>query len=151
MFYGDKESYWFAHALTSTPYHFVPGYSGGIGRIMHQSENGQPNLEKERICTLQLLHTLESTGEPFWFNNAIVEYKGRPNVDYIVPEAWVEHDGQWEGGGQRFPNEFCVHRPDFKPLLRITGDLKQRLEKMVHAVGEYDNIMHQDGLIELQK
>src|SRR5277367_89444 len=103
-FYGDKESYWLGHALTSTPYHFVPGYSGGIGRITHQKEDDREIEDKEEICTLQLLHVLESTKEPFWFNNGIVEFKGANDDKYIVPTGWVGHEGRWRGGGKRFPN-----------------------------------------------
>lgn len=90
--------------MTSTPYHFVPGYAGGLGRISHPIEDGRENSEKEEICTLQLLHVLESTEEPFWFNHAIVEFKEANNAAYIIPEGWVGHDGRWHSGGQRFPN-----------------------------------------------
>jgi hypothetical protein len=157
-FYGDKESYWFSHALTSTPYHFVPGYSGGIGRITHPIEDGQENWEKERICTLQLLHVLESTGDPLWFNNAITEYKGANDAQYIVPEGWVGHDGRWTGGGDRFPNEFCVYMPTtnrdtlvgvpsrVKP---VTGELKLRLEKMIQLAQKYDRLMEIEGLVSI--
>lgn len=159
-FYGDKESYWFAHALTSTPYHFVPGYSGGIGRLSHEMENGHPNLDKEQICTLQLLHVLESTGEPFWFNNAITEYKGANDAHYIVPEAWVPHNGRWHGGATRFPNEFCVDMPQSQRdrlvglperVNRIEGDLKERLNKMIEVVREYDELMERADLISISR
>ena len=156
--YGDKESYWIAHALTSTPYHFVPGYSGGIGRISYPRENDQDQTDKERICTLQLLHVLESTSMPMWFNNAITEYKGANDAQYIVPEAWVPHNGRWGGGGSRFPNEFCVMMPENErdkllglpdPVIRIEGEFKERLHAMIDAVRELDGVMEQAGLVEI--
>jgi Mannosyltransferase putative len=157
-FYGDKESYWFSHALTSTPYHFVPGYSGGIGRITHPKENDRDNPDKEEICTLQLLHVLESTKEPFWFNNAIIEFKGANNAEYIVPEGWIPHDGRWHGGGHRFPNEFCVEMPEgerdkllglTEPVRRVEGDLKWRLEKMIETVRRYDGLLETEELVRI--
>jgi hypothetical protein len=39
-FYGDKKSYWVGHALTSTPFYFVPGYAGGVGRISKNQKKG---------------------------------------------------------------------------------------------------------------
>src|SRR5271155_2480401 len=93
-FYGDKESYWFAHALTSAPYHFVPGYSGALGRITKPQGDDVPDrARREEICTLQILHVLESTGQPFWFNNAMIENKAANDLQYIVPEGWIGHNG----------------------------------------------------------
>lgn len=112
IFYGDKESYWFSHALTSTPYHFVPGYSGGLGQISHPIEDDMENPDEEQICTLQLLHVLESTGEPLWFNNALTVYKGADDDVYIDADGWVGHDGHWHGGGSEdIPNQLCVDMP----------------------------------------
>jgi hypothetical protein len=159
-FYGDKESYWFAHALSSTPYHFVPGYSGGIGRISHDKEDDKVVMEKEMICTLQLLHTLESTGEPLWFNNAITEFKGADDAHYIVPEAWIPHGGRWHGGETRFPNEFCVSMPESERdkmlglpdhVRRVEGDLKLRLDKMIQEVARYDELMEKEGLVQISR
>jgi hypothetical protein len=163
-FYGDKESYWFSHALTSTPYHFVPGYSGGIGRISHPKVNDEPdspdNTERELICTLQLLHTLESTGEPFWFNNAITEYKGAEDAHYIHAEGWIPHNGRWRGGPTRFPNEFCVEMPEGErdrllglpePVNRVEGELKWVMEHIVDEVGRFDGLMVTEGLISISQ
>ena len=159
FFYGDKESYWFAHALTSSPYHFVPGYSGGLGRISHPLENARPNTHREHICTLQLLHVLESTQDPLWFNNAIVENKKAGNMEYIVAEGWVGHDGRWKGAVEaRFRNEFCVEMPEGErdqvvglpdPVNRVEGELKKRLEKIVHLAEKYDEFMEEEELISI--
>jgi hypothetical protein len=162
-FYGDKESYWLGHALTSTPYHFVPGYSGGIGRITHPKdgdgdETEREETEREEICTLQLLHVLESTKEPFWFNNGIVEFKGANDDKYIVPTGWVGHEGRWSGGGKRFPNELCISMPETwkdhllgkpDPVYRVEGLLKWRLERMIQEVAGFDNMMERQGLIKI--
>lgn len=158
--YGDKESYWLSHALTSTPYHFVPGYSGAIGRITHPKEDGHELVDQEEICTLQLLHVLESTGEPLWFNNAITEYKGADDAQYIVPEGWVPHHGRWHGGGIRFPNEFCVTMPEGsrdkllglpESVHRVEGDLKWRLDKILEVVAQYDETMEREELIKINR
>jgi hypothetical protein len=159
-FYGDKESYWFSHALTSTPYHFVPAYSGGIGPITHPDENGVENREKETICTLQLLHTLESTGEPFWFNNAITEYKGAHDAHYLQAQGWIPQGGRWHGGGHRFPNEFCVDMPEGdrdrtlglpEPVHRVEGELKWVTDHNVQEVEKYDGMMETQGLIKISR
>ena len=158
--YGDKESYWIGHALTSTPYHFVPGYSGGIGRITHPKEDNseKEHTDRERICTLQLLHVLESTNQPMWFNNAITEYKGANDANYIVPQGWIPHNGRWHGGGSRFPNEFCVTMPENErdkllglpdPVIRVEGELRTRLEESIAAVRELDRIMEQTELVKI--
>src|SRR5271170_6650678 len=148
-FYGDKESYWFAHALTSTPYHFVPGYEGGIGRISHPYNNNH----KETICTLQLLHVLESTDEPLWFNNGLIEYKKAEDDAYIVPEAWVGHGGEWHGGGKDFPNQFCVNMPggDDVPVTRVEGTFKWTLEQIIQQAENYDNLMESEGLVSIRR
>jgi hypothetical protein len=159
-FYGDKESYWFGHALTSTPYHFVPGYSGGIGHITHPEEDGKENKDKEEICTLQLLHVLESTGEPFWFNNAITEFKGAQDAEYLSVDGWVPHDGRWHGGGKRFPNEFCVEMPygDRDKTLglpeqvhRVDAALKWRIDRSIEEAKKYDGMMEKDGLLSIHR
>ena len=142
-FYGDKESYWVGHALTSTPYHFVKGYSGAIGPISRKGQlkpeevakmrdedriSYEQKLEKadEMICTLQILHVLESSGMPLWFNNGLVEYKGESNDQFIRAEGWVGHDGRWGGGGPtRFPNELCIEQLEGE-FDRILGDEKPR-------------------------
>jgi hypothetical protein len=154
-FYGDKESYWLSSALTSTPYHFVPGYSGGIGRIT----NPFGNVNIEEICTLQILHVLESTGEPLWFNNAIIESKAANDAQYIVAEGWVGHNGRWHPGGTRFRNEFCVNMPVSgrdrlvgfpKRVTRIEGILKARIETIVQEVSKYDALMRKEGLVTIR-
>ena len=160
-FYGDKESYWLAHVLTSSPYHFVPGYSGGIGRISHPLENGSENPDKEQICTLQLLHVLESTQEPFWFNSGIVEEKRNGGADYILPEGWVGHDGRWAGSRRpRFANGYCVQMREGsrdresglpEPVHRVEGVFKDLMERIIHAAGVYDRLMEAEGLITINR
>lgn len=153
---GDKETYWVAFALVSSPYHFVPGYAGGIGRITHPDND--ENIEQ--ICTLQILHVLESTGEPLWFSNSITESKEANNVQYIVPEGWVGHNGRWQDGGRRFPNEFCVNMPEGEwdrdmgspePVLRVGDTLRSQINRIIEEVSKYDEWMEREGLIELSR
>jgi Mannosyltransferase putative len=155
--YGDKESYWISHALTSTPYHFVFGYAGGIGHITHTPDGDNDN---EHICTLQLLHVLESTSQPLWLNNAITEYKGADDAQYLVPDGWVPHNGRWQGGGRRFPNELCVRMPetDRDVLLgltdkvnRVEGEMKFLWGRMIEEVTLLDGVMEEAKLVEIHR
>ena len=151
-FYGDKESYWFSHALTSTPYHFVPGYSGGVGQISHPIENYKENPDKEQICTLQLLHVLESTGEPLWFNNALTVYKGANDDTYIDADGWVGHDGHWHGGGSEdIPSQLCVDMPGGGEVRahRVDGELKWKLDSIIQLAKKYDSLMEDEGLVKI--
>ena len=160
-FHGDKESYWFAHVLTSSRYHFVPGYSGGIGRISHPLERGSENPDKEQICTLQLLHVLESTQEPLWFNGAVVQDKKAGDAVYIEPEGWVGHDGRWAASRRpTFANEFCVTMREGirdrmlglpEPVHRVEGEFKERLERIVHVAEIYDRLMEEENLISISR
>lgn len=128
-FYGDKESYWVGHALTSTPFHFVPGYSGGIGSITKKGQKGPEAVQaiseedrlsyirtledaQEVVCTLQLLHLLETNGLPLWFNNGLIEYKGANNDKYLHAEGCVGRDGKWFNGPPGYPSEMCVEPPE---------------------------------------
>lgn len=63
--FGDKETFWLACELTSTPYYFNPFYTGMIGHY----EAGAKEL-----CSVQLLH-LDSKGSPFWLNGGLRENK----------------------------------------------------------------------------
>jgi hypothetical protein len=159
-FHDDKESYWFSHVLTSSPYHFVPGYCGGIGPIYPYWEKGAENLRMEQVGTLQLLHVLGSTQEPLWFNGALVRDKEAGDAEYIVPEGWVGHDGPWTHSRRpNFRNEFCVKMPEggrdrmlglWEPVNRVEGEFMQRLEKIVHLAQRYDGLM-EEGLISIAR
>jgi len=179
-FYGDKESYWVGHALTSTPFHFVPGYSGGIGRI---SRKGQQNSEtiaqmseeerlsylesqkdaQEIICTLQLLHLLESNGLPFWFNNGLTEFKGAEDDQFIHAEGWVGHDGKWGGGPTRFPAEMCVEPKESqsdisfgaersgRSVHRFDEEMTDRINRIIAEAKRSDQIYEEQGLFVIKK
>jgi len=148
-FYGDKESYWFAHALTSTPYHFVPQYSGGIGPITRTVRA----TGHEEVCTLQLLHTLESTGEPLWFNNGLVEYKGAGDDRFLRAEGWVPQGGKWRAyEGHGFPNLFCVVMPtgEKRSVNRVGREMRQIVDRMVDVARRYDKMMEEAKLLAIQ-
>ena len=150
-FYGDKESYWYSHTLTSTPYHYVPGYAGGIGLITPQTEDAA----KEHICTSRLLHLLESTREPFWFNSGLSEFKWNNDAKYLVPDGWVGHDAEWyKDPGATLLNQYCVQVPEWplghqEPIRRVVGELKKRLEEMIQLAKIYDSLMVDAGLIHI--
>jgi len=174
-FYGDKESYWVGHALTSTPYHFVKGYSGGIGRISRAGQLKPEDVEKMReedrisyeqklekadeiICTLQILHVSESTGLPLWFNNGLVEYKGDSNDQFVRAEGWVGHDGHWGGGLTRFPNELCISQLDGefdrilgderppKTVNRFSPEMARTIEALIQEAQRWDRHCEELGL-----
>ena len=63
--FGDKETWWLACELTSTPYYFNPFYTGMMGRY-------EPGAKE--MCSVQLLH-LDSKGSPFWLNGGLRENK----------------------------------------------------------------------------
>jgi hypothetical protein len=179
-FWGDKESYWLAHALTSTPYHFVPGYSGGIGHVslkyqkLRVEEDAMNKKEvaaylerlktsPEVVCTLQLLHVLESTGEPMWFNNGLIEYKWANDDQFIDAEGWVGHDGHWGEGPARFPMEKCVESPSKqgddriawdaqnKTVNRPTSEMKKIFKEIVKEAKRWDEICENHELFEIAK
>jgi Mannosyltransferase putative len=179
-FYGDKESYWMGHALTSTPFHFVPGYSGGIGTISKKGEKKESDVEKmneqekvsylkgledagEIICTLQLLHILESNGLPLWFNNGLVEYKGVSNDKFLRAEGWVGHDGHWFfDGPSRLPNEVCIEPTegeydrklgDEKPkakVNRLSQEMSDTLQKLLSEAQRWDRRCVEANLFEVK-
>lgn len=179
-FYGDKESYWMGHALTSTPYHFVPGYSGGIGRISKKAQKKPTEIQRlteeernkylesleasqEVICTLQILHISESDGQPFWFNNGLTEHKGDNNDQFLHAEGWVGHDGHWGGGPTRFPNELCIEpvEGEFDRLLgdqkpkrfvnRISGSMAEIIQGLIQEAQRWDRICEELGLFHVRK
>lgn len=59
--FGDKETFWLACELTSTPYYFNPFYTGMIGHY----ETGA-----KEMCSVQLLH-LDAEERPFWINGGL--------------------------------------------------------------------------------
>ena len=63
--FGDKETFWLACELTSTPYYFNPFYTGMIGHY---------KAGAKEMCSVQLLH-LDSKGSPFWINGGLRENK----------------------------------------------------------------------------
>ncbi len=63
--FGDKETFWLACELTSTPYYFNPFYGGMLGHL---------ELGAKEMCSAQLLH-LDSKGSPFWLNGGLRENK----------------------------------------------------------------------------
>jgi hypothetical protein len=150
-FYGDKESYWYGHTLTSTPYHYVPGYAGGIGRITPQTENA----DKEHICTSRLLHILESTKEPLWFNSGLSEFKWYNNDKYLLPDGWVGHDAEWyKDPAATLLDQYCMQVPEgplgvYQPVTRVEGEMKAKLERMIQLAKTYDDLMVHAGLIKI--
>ncbi|KAI9819668.1 MAG: hypothetical protein M1832_003902 [Thelocarpon impressellum] len=69
--WGDKETYWIAAELTSTPYHFIDEYGGTIGSL------GDDN---STICGTHIAHT-DSKKKLFWFNGSLRENKYRAGRD----------------------------------------------------------------------
>lgn len=89
--FGDKETFWLACELTSTPYYFNPFYTGMIGHY---------KAGAKEMCSVQLLH-LDSKGSPFWLNGGLREnkrldqevgQKDFANLTHYIPAGvtWVE-------------------------------------------------------------
>lgn len=141
---GDKETYWIAHALTSTSYHWVPGYLGALGVITRDVNTG-----KETICTSNLLHVLESTGEPFWFNSGVMEFKWWNNAVYIDAQGWIGHNAQWYEGVTKY-SQSCALMPNGEELItRVEGEMKRRIQQAIELAKKYDALMTQAGLISI--
>ena len=170
-FYGDKESYWLGHALTSTPYHFVRGYAGGIGKVRQwgtkdpavvevmgeeerQKYTEELELSPEFVCTLQLLHVREDNGQPLWFNNALVEFKEVSNDEFLKVDGWVGHGGHWFWGPGRLPNEMCVE-PDGRqengtqrkiPINRVSPGMADTYRAIIAEAKRWDERCEELGL-----
>ena len=120
-------------------------------------------LSPEVICTLQLLHVLESTGEPMWFNNGLIEYKWADDDQFIEAEGWVGHDGHWGAGPARFPMEKCIESPpnqgnspstggvQIKAVNRPTPEMKKVFEEIVKEARRWDEICENHGLFKVEK
>ena len=89
--FGDKETFWLACELTSTPYYFNPFYTGIIGHY---------DAGAKEMCSVQLLH-LDSKGNPFWINGGLREnkrldqdvgHKDFANLTHYIPAGvtWAE-------------------------------------------------------------
>ncbi|KAI9830759.1 MAG: hypothetical protein M1838_005779, partial [Thelocarpon superellum] len=83
--YGDKESYWMAAELSSTPYYFSPNYAGAIGTPANDTA----------ICSTQVAHT-DPRGRLFWINASL-----RHNKKHGPEFANLTH---WMPGSQEFPD-----------------------------------------------
>ncbi|KAI9848373.1 MAG: hypothetical protein M1838_000529 [Thelocarpon superellum] len=90
---GDKETYWIATELTSTPYHFQSEYAGTIGT---------PSSARS-ICGAQAAHT-DSTGALFWLSNSL------RRDQYISRELGVFT--HWQHGMVSFPGNGSWTRHD---------------------------------------
>ena len=136
----------------------ISGYCGGIGHISQKYQNYLRLLKTppEVICTLQLLHVLESTGEPLWFNNGLTEYKWANDDRFIEAEGWVGHDGHWGEGPARFPMEKCIESPpnqgvQNKAVNRPTLEMKKVFKEIVKEARMWDEICENHGLFEVAK
>lgn len=153
------------------------GYCGGIGHISLKYKRNRAEedemTEEERleylqrmktspevICTLQLLHVLESTGEPLWFNNGLTEYKWANDDNFIEAEGWVGHDGHWGEGPARFPMEKCIESPPNQPdglspqnkaVNRPTPEMKKIFKEIVKEARKWDEICENHGLFKVVK
>ena len=96
---GDKETYWLAAELTSTPYHFLPEYAGTIGALSEDNAT---------ICGLHLAH-VDSQRKLLWVNGSARKNKkamGTPELadfshwmiggtDYPAPPSWTVDEPVW--------------------------------------------------------
>ena len=135
--FGDKETFWLACELTSTPYYFNPFYTGMIGHY----EAGA-----KEMCSVQLLH-LDSEGSPFWLNGGLRENKrldqelGQKDfatlTDYIpAGVTWAEQP-RWR---YMKYGVFCTDaKPDRVKSIERAG-LTKLIEDMIIEAIEVDKI-----------
>lgn len=72
---GDKETYWLAAELSSTPYHFQPDYAGIVGTTIIAEESAGP----QEICSSHIAH-MDSLGQSLlWFNGGLRLNKAHAN------------------------------------------------------------------------
>lgn len=66
---GDKETYWLAAELSSTPYYFQADYAGVIG--IPESKTARGETRSAKICSSHIAH-MDSSGEkPLWLNGGL--------------------------------------------------------------------------------
>lgn len=134
---GDKETFWLACELASTPYYFNPFYTGMIGHY----EAGA-----KEMCSVQLLH-LDSKGDPFWLNGGLRDNKrldqelGQKDfatfTDYIpAGVTWAEQP-RW-----RYLKHgvFCTDTKAEKVKSLEKAGLTKVIENMIIEATEVDNM-----------
>lgn len=134
---GDKETFWLACELTSTPYYFSPFYTGMIGHY----EAGA-----KEMCSVQLLH-LDPRGSPFWLNGGLRENKrldqevGQKEfailTDYIpAGVTWAEQP-RW-----RYLKHgvFCTNTNAHKVISVERARLTKVIEDMIVEAAEVDKL-----------
>jgi hypothetical protein len=116
-------------------------------------------LSPEFVCTLQLLHVLESNGQPLWFNNGLVEFKEISNDRFLEVDGWVGHDGHWFIGPNRWPNEMCVE-PDGRQedgnwrkisINRMSLELADTYSAIIEEAKRWDERCEERGLFHVIK
>ena len=135
--FGDKETFWLACELTSTPYYFNPFYTGIIGHYV---------AEAKEMCSFQLLH-LDSKGDPFWLNGGLRENKrldqelGQKEfatlTDYIpAGETWAEQP-RW-----RYMKHgiFCTDTEPEKVKSVEGAGLTKVIRDMINEATEVDRV-----------
>ena len=135
--FGDKETFWLACELTSTPYYFNPSYAGMIGYY-------EPGAKQ--MCSVQLLH-LDSKGSPFWLNGGLRQnkrldlelgQKDFANLTHYVPAGvtWAEQP-RW-----RYMKHgvFCTDTKANKVKSVEEAGLAKLIEDMISEAAEVDKI-----------
>ncbi|KAI9835993.1 MAG: hypothetical protein M1838_005169 [Thelocarpon superellum] len=129
--WGDKETYWIAAELTSTPYHFLSDYAGTIGEL----HNGTT------VCSTQVAHT-DSTGQLLWINSSVRRDK------YVSRE--LGKFTHWQRGMYTFPGNgtwenidetvWCLtgHAPIPMNETGLDGVIKDVLREVNRVDGFFD-------------
>ena len=96
---GDKETYWLAAELSSSPYAFSGGYAGIIAPLSGITMSSSPNSSSS-VCSLQILH-FDHMRRPFWFNRSLRKNKSHeeavyePLTHYLLEEDLREKQPSW--------------------------------------------------------
>ena len=122
-----------------------------------------PKDPKEFICTLNILHTLESDDfAPAWFNNGLLIEKHKHDREFIVVDGWVGAGGKWHGEGtapfvavRRVEGaEWCVFPKPGDKIHRKEDDkyqISQMIADMVKIAKKWDNNALEAEVIKLRE
>ncbi|KAJ3094229.1 ubiquitin-protein transferase activating protein, partial [Phlyctochytrium bullatum] len=117
---GDKETWWIAHELMTTPYHIAHGGGSAVGFTLTESE-------KQYVCG-GLLH-VDERWKPLWFNGGLIANKhydvGKKTTlnftHWMIDPDYKDVEWLWEEKDR----PFCLRESATRPIEKLSErDLK---------------------------
>lgn len=131
---GDKETYWLAAELSSTPYYFQPDYAGIVGTTT--TAEGSPAPQK--ICSSHIAHMDHLGQSLLWFNGGLRLNKAHANnntfatlTHLMTAGTSMAHQPLWHYDGDEV---WCA---EGRPALSIEG--KEVLEQIIEEARKVDD------------